>query len=69
VTKPRKVPTVHLPLRPEQIHVLKGVLGDWLEESGEMDLVSGGVVSQSEVDVIKALHSQLKKLESSLITH
>ncbi len=69
MTKPRKVPTVHLPLRPEQIHVLKGVLGDWLEESGEMDLVSGGVVSQSEVDVIKALHSQLKKLESSLITH
>lgn len=69
MTKPRKVPTVHLPLRPEQIHVLKGVLGDWLEESGEMDLASGGVVSQSEVDVIKALHSQLKKLESSLITH
>lgn len=69
MTQPRKVPTVHLPLRPEQIHVLKGVLGDWLEEAGEMDLVSGGVVSQSEVDVIKALHTQLKKLESSLITH
>lgn len=69
MTKPRKVPTVHLPLRPEQIHVLTGVLGDWLEEAGEMDLVSGGVVSQSEVDVIGALHAQLKKLESSLVTH
>ena len=69
MTQPRKVPTVHLPLRPEQIHVLKGVLSDWLEESDEMDLVSGGVVSQAEADVIKALHAQLKKLESSLITH
>ena len=69
MTKPRKVPTVHLPLRPEQIHVLRIVLGEWLEEAGEMDLVAGGVVSQSEVDVIKALCVQLAKLESSLITH
>lgn len=66
--KPRKVPTVHLPLRPEQIHVLKGVLHDWVEKAGEMGLASGGVVSQSEVDVIKALYARLRKLESSLIT-
>lgn len=69
MTQPRKVPTVHLPLKPEQINVLKGVLGDWLEEAGEMDLVSEGVVPQSAVDVIRALHTQLKKLESSLIPH
>lgn len=65
----RKVPTVHLPLRPDQIRQLMLVLADWLEEADETDLVEGGLTSQHSVDVTRALHAQLAKLDRSLLSH
>jgi hypothetical protein len=70
VTQPRKVPTVHLPLKPKQIQVLHDVLDDWLDEAAAMEMADTGYgVTEDDVAVVQALATQLRKLEQSLTPH